>query len=265
MMIGLLFIGAGILAGLVAGLFGLGGGAVVVPILTFVLPQVAQFPQQQVIKSAIATSFAIMLVTTINSVRTHHCKGAIQWPIVWRMLPLLLLGVWAGSVVVVWAQSQWIQGLFAGFLALIGVNLICKRPAAAPKAAEPFNRAYFHSSAGGIGLLCGVLGIGGGSLNTPNLHWRGLPMIQAIATAAAAGWPIALVGTVSLAWAQPQPPLPHALGYVYLPAVAGIGVTSVYCSGLGAKLAHRLPEALLKPLFGWVLLGVSVKLALGAD
>ncbi|HWV14684.1 MAG TPA: sulfite exporter TauE/SafE family protein [Cellvibrio sp.] len=257
-MIWIVFILAGIAAGLFSGLLGVGGGTVIVPVLILVLSYAAGFPPDMIIKAAIATSFATMVFTTLNSVRVHHLKRAVRWDLVYKMLPGLLMGTLAGSLMVHSGESYILQLLFALFILFIGIRMLLKRKVNVPQ--QELNLRFFHSSMLATGFLSGLFGIGGGTFNVPNLHRRGLTTIKAIATAATVGWPIAVVGCLVLLLKEPAKEIPLAIGYVYLPAFVGITVTSIFFSGLGARLAHRLPDHLLKTLFAVFLVIVGVRL-----
>ncbi len=261
-MIWIVFLAVGVAAGLISGLLGVGGGTVVVPVLVIVLSATTHVPANLVIKVAVATSFLSMVFTTLNSVRTHHIRGTVRWSLVYKMLPGLLIGTFMGGMMVHLGDSYWLQRLFAIFTLGIGINMLIPRPAHTLEKTG-FNSRLFHTTSLTIGTLSGLFGIGGGTFNVPNLHKRGLGMIQSIATSAAAGWPIAIMGALTLTINQPNQPIPQSFGYIYLPAFVGMTITSVVFSGLGAKLAYQLPTPLLKKIFAIFLVLVGLRMLTG--
>lgn len=262
-MIWFVFLIIGIVAGFVSGLLGVGGGTVIVPVLVLALPALTLVPSSIVIKVAIATSFAVMVISTINSIRQHHKKSAVSWSIVMKMLPWLMAGTLAGGVLVHYFDAVWIQYFFAFFIFFTGLNMLFDKKKKPAEEANNVNTRGLGITSLVIGGLSGILGIGGGTFNVPHLKKRGLPIVNAIATSAAAGWPIALMGCLSLIVLQPEEVFPNALGYVYIPAFIGISITSVVMAGVGAKVAHKLPTNWLKTLFSMFLMIVGCQMALG--
>ncbi|MXS86543.1 sulfite exporter TauE/SafE family protein [Nitrosomonas sp. HPC101] len=251
----------GACAGVFAGLFGIGGGMIIVPILVYSFA-LQGFNPDVLTHMAVGTSLATIVFTSANSVRTHHKLGAVHWPMVLWMT----IGIVVGSVLGAWTASSLSGPVLQK---IIGIFAICMAVQMAfdlkPKASmgEPSKPAL--SAAGGvIGWASAIFGIGGGSLTVPFLTWRSVPIRQAVATSAACGMPIALLGAISFiitGWAAEG--LPElSLGYVYLPALVGIALTSVFFAGFGARLAHRLPQRLLKRLFALMLVTVGINFLL---
>lgn len=244
-------------AGLLAGLFGIGGGIVIVPVL--VLSFTAQGVDASVLTHlAVGTSLATIVFTSINSVLAHHRKGAVQWPTAFWMSVGILLGVWLGSLTAAAIKGPILQKIIGIFAVLMAVQMALEL---APKASRTLPGP---KGLGGVGVVIGwasaIFGIGGGSLTVPYLTWRSMPIQQAVATAAACGFPIALAGALSFMWVGwSEPGLPSwSLGFVYLPAVLGIALTSMYTARWGANLAHRLPPRQLKRLFALLLASVGL-------
>lgn len=254
-----LLTGAG--AGLLAGLFGVGGGLVMVPALALVLPTQG-VPAAVTMQVAVATSLAVIGLTAMSSMWSHHRHGAVLWPVFRTMS----VGLVAGSVSGAFIADQ----LASRTLALIvgvGALLVALQMAleAKPRAAQPLPGAPGLVSVGAvIGLLSALVGIGGGSLTVPFLSWRSVGIRQAVGTSAACGLPIAWAGAfgfVIAGWDRPDLPEPH-LGYVSLQGFAGLAVASVLCAPLGARLAHRLPPRQLKRAFAALLSVVGLKMLL---
>ncbi len=253
---------AGALAGLVAGLFGLGGGVVLVPVLLFLFARQG-FPPQCIPIAAVATSLATVVVTAAASVWAHQRLGSLDWNAVGRLLPGIVLGSMFGAWLAERLPGGWLKTLFAVYLLVVAGQMI-RRWQPEPGAAQP--RSWIMLGAGGaIGTLSAMLGIGGGTLTVPFLIRCACPMRVAVAVSTACGLPIALAGTLSytvLSWDAPDLP-PGSIGYVYLPAFFGIVATSILTAPFGARLAHRLSAEVLKRLFAGVLVLISLKILYG--
>ena len=255
----LVYPAAGALAGVLAGLFGVGGGAVIVPILIFLFKAQSLAPEV-IAKLAIGTSFATIVVTAMSAVHSHHRRGNVDWAIVRTMSPGLVIGVVLGAIVATdlnGAVLEWLVGLF---LALIGLQMLFSL---APQASGPMPpRPIQLAAGGGIGFASAFFGIAGGSMTVPFLSACSQPMRRAVATSAACGIPIAVFGAASyLLRGQSDPALPAlSLGYVYLPAMLGIAIASLPCAQLGARMASHFPERLMKRCFAIMLLIVAAQL-----
>lgn len=253
---------AGALAGLVAGLFGLGGGVVLVPALWFLFAWQG-FPPQFIPVAAVATSLATIVVTAVASVWTHLRLGSLDWNAVGRLLPGVVLGSMFGAWLAERLPGDWLKTLFAVYLLVVAGQMIWRwQPK--PGAAQP--RSWIMLGAGGaIGTLSAMLGIGGGTLTVPFLVRCAFPMRVAVAVSSACGLPIALAGTLGyavLGWDAPNLP-PGSIGYVYLPAFFSIVATSILTAPLGAWLAYRLSAEVLKCLFALGLVLISLKILYG--
>lgn len=252
----------GAIAGVLAGLLGVGGGIVIVPALIFVF-RWQGFSETLLTHMAVGTSLATILFTSLGSIRQHHQANAVRWSIIGYLALGLVFGAMAGAWFADTLKGRVIQILFALFALLIAWQMLRgAKPAPARQLPGPMGLA----GAGGIiGFASAIFGIGGGSLTVPFLTWCNIRIQEAIGTSAACGFPIALAGTLAFAWtgwgALGLPQL--SLGYVYLPALMGIALTSVLFAQWGAKLAHRLPAATLKKVFALLLAGVSIKLIVG--
>lgn len=252
-----LYLVLGACAGVLAGLFGVGGGMIIVPVLVFSFTAHG-FDPNTLTHLAVGTSLATIIFTSINSVREHHRRGAVRWPVFAWMAVGILLGAGLGSLTAAAIQGPLLQkiiGVFAILVALqMGLDL-------KPKASRDVPGKPGLTLAGVvIGWASAIFGIGGGSLTVPFLTWRSVPIQQAVATSAACGLPIAAASALSfmlLGWNDPHLP-PYSLGFVYLPALVGIAVTSMFFARFGARLAHRLSPRLLKRLFALLLLAVGL-------
>ncbi|NQD96741.1 sulfite exporter TauE/SafE family protein, partial [Pseudomonas sp. CrR25] len=247
----------GAAAGVLAGLFGVGGGLIIVPVL--VLSFAAQGVEPAVLTHlAVGTSLATIIFTSINSVWEHQRKGAVRWSVfIWMALGILL-GAALGAATAATIQGELLQKIIGVFAIVISLQMALDLR---PRASRDVPGKPGLTLAGAvIGWASAIFGIGGGSLSVPFLSWRSVPMQQAVATSAACGLPIALSGALSfiwLGWDNPQLPA-WSLGFIYLPALAGIALTSMFFARFGARLAHRLPPRVLKRLFALLLFSVGL-------
>ncbi len=258
----LLYLGAGAFAGVLAGLFGIGGGMVIVPVLIFSFMAHGVSPEV-LTHMAIATSLASIVFTSLSSVRTHHLAGAIDWPLVANMVVGIVVGTTAGVVLISGVPGYVLENLIGVFSLLLAVKMFTgwNPPGGSD---EPPGRVNLFTAGSLIGFGSSWFGIGGGTFTVPYLTWMRINMRQAVATSAACGIPVALTATVNNVWTGwDNPHLPQwSTGYVYWPAVLGIAITSVPFARVGAKLAHRLDTRLLTQLFAVLLCVVGVRFLL---
>ncbi len=259
----LVFAIVGILAGLIAGLFGLGGGVVMVPAMIYTFAALA-FPEAVSTHLAVGTSLACIVVTSTIASWTHWQKGAIDKALLLPLVPGVIVGAWLGGVLAAGLEGSQLQFAFGVFLVFVAITML-KRGG---EHERPLPPAWLLSSvAVVIGTVSSLFGVGGGSMTVPFLRHCGVVMARAVATSSALGLPIALSGALSYivqGWGQSDLPA-GAVGYLYLPAFAGLVVCSAPASRLGAKLAHRLPAARLQQAFAVILLLVAVQLLISAD
>lgn len=248
----LLYIGLGVFAGVAAGLFGIGGGLLIVPALAAIFTYLG-FDQTAIMHLAIGTSLASIIFTSISSVLAHHKKGAVMWPTVFKLAPGILIGATAGGLIADYIPTkglQWFFGIFELYVA-IQMTFNFKPEPSRQLPATPGTLA----SGGIIGMISSLVGIGGGTLTVPFLMWCNTTIHKAIATSAACGLPIALAGTLGFVisgWGEANLP-EQVIGFVHLPSLLGIVCASVLFAPLGAKLAHALPVQQLKRSFAVLL------------
>lgn len=260
----LIFAATGAAAGVLAGLFGVGGGLIMVPALAFVLP-LRGAPPTVIMQMAIGTSLAVIAVTSLSSTRAHHRRGGVRWDVIRAFAPGLALGALAGAFVAHGLKGRTLEVIVGCGAIAIATHMLLGKPRALPaSAAQSPATGELLAVGAGIGLLSSLVGIGGGSLTVPYLTARKLPMTQAVGTAAAGGIPIAwggATGFVSSGWAVAGIPGLH-LGYISLEAFAGLALFSVLTAPLGAKLAHSLPALTLKRCFAALLISVGLLMLL---
>lgn len=252
-----MLVGAG--AGFLAGLFGIGGGLVIVPALVVIFKRHA-FAEDSIMLMALATSLASIILTSWFSARAHHRLNAVLWPYVFRLAPGIVLGTVLGTVFAERLASNTLKWIFCGFLLWVALQMTFK---VKPKASSGTRARALDVFAGvAIGFMSALVGIGGGSLSVPYLVSGQVPMKNAVAVSSACGLPIALAGTAGyafLGWHLAGLPA-WSVGYVYLPAFLGIVTLSVVTAPLGAKLAHSLPTQKLKQYFSILLLFAGLKM-----
>jgi len=234
---------------------------VIVPALAWIFSSTG-YPGAALMHAAVGTSLATIVVTSISSVISHHRRGAVRWRLLARVVPGLLAGAVLGAAAADHLPTTGLEIFFGCFAILLALQFVLV-PRPAPHRDLP-GRAGLLASGAVIGLVSTLVGIGGGNLMVPFLTWCNVAIRNAVATAAAGGLPIALVGSTGFVIAGlDAPDLPAwSGGYVYWPAVAGITVTSVCFAPLGAKLAHTLPGPVLKRVFAVFLAAVGVRMLL---
>ncbi len=260
----LLYALAGIFAGLVAGLFGVGGGLIIVPTLIVVF-EAREFNPELIVHLAVGTSLASIVFTSLSSVRAHHRHGAVLWPWVGKLALGILPGAWLGAVLASLLPAEWLGRLFGLFELAVAARMILDHTPAPGLAAPPPGGGELALAGGLIGGFSALLGIGGGTLTVPYLVWRRVAMPNAVAISAACGLPIALAGALGFmitGWNLAELP-PMSSGFIYWPALLGVMIFSMACAPLGARLAHHLPPALLKKLFAALLGGLGLKMLFG--
>lgn len=249
----------GAVVGFFAGLLGVGGGGIMVPMLTTLF--LAQgFPLAQVVHMALGTSMAAIVMTSVSSLRAHHRHGAVRWDVVRRITPGILLGTFGGTFIASRVDTAGLAVFFVVFMGYVSIQMLLNIK---PKPTRELPGTAGMSAAGLlIGGVSALVAIGGGSLSVPFMTWCNVKVQNAIGTSAAIGLPIALAGTVGYlvnGWnAVGTPPL--TLGYVYLPALVFVSLVSMATAPYGARLAHRLPVATLKKVFAGVLMLLCAKM-----
>lgn len=258
MMEWLSYAGAGTIAGLVAGLFGVGGGLVIVPILLMVFSWQHMSPDVA-IHVAIGTSLMTITITSLSSISAHHRYGNTDWATVKLLAPGLILGSLAGAVIASSLSSAWLQNVFAVFALLMAIRLWLPKPTVISD--RLMGRKALSSYGVGAGVVSAMVGIGGGSLVVPYLVMAGQQVQRAVGTAAACGFPIAFSGVIGFMLMGTQVhhiSAPWQTGFVHWQAFAGIIVTSVFMAPLGAKLAQHLPSRHLSQLFSLLLFTIGL-------
>ncbi len=253
------FLLGGAVAGVFAGLLGVGGGIIIVPLLSLLLPLTGVTPEY-VHHMALGTSLATIMVTSISSAKAHNSRGAVRWDIFKAITPGILVGTFVGGIVAAHIPTSYLKGVFVIFLYLVACEMLFAKK---PQGARQLPGTLGVSGVGsGIGLLSSFVGIGGGTISVPFMTYCSVPMHTAVGTSAAIGFPIAVAGTLGyIVGGYNELGINFFnLGYVHLIAFGGIAVASFFTAPLGAKLAHSLPVPVLKRFFAVFLLCVATRM-----
>jgi len=253
------FLLLGSVAGFMAGLLGIGGGGIMVPVLSSIFLQQGM-AAENVVHLALGTSMASIIMTSISSMRSHHAKRGVIWKIVKKMSPGIIIGTFLATFVAAYASSAHLSVFFAIFMAFVSLQMfINKRPKAHRQLAG--NTGLFVAGSG-IGAISALVSIGGGSITVPYLTWQNIEIKKAIGTSAAIGLPISIAGTLGYlinGWGQSSF-ADYTLGFVYVPAVVLISVASYFTAPYGVKSVHQLPITMIKKIFAVLLIILSLKM-----
>ena len=249
----------GAIAGFLGGMFGIGGGTILVPVL-LILFEAQHFPAEHSMHLALGSSMAVILFTSIASMRKHHQHGAVNWQVVCRITPGILLGTSIGSLVAARISPFFLTLFFALFVLFAASQILLD---VQPHASRQLPGIAGMTLTGTLtGWLSTLVSVGGGTITVPFLIWCNFPVRHAIGTASAIGFPIAVGGTIGyILTGMHTTGLPDSsLGYVYLPAMLGCAFVSIITAPIGAKTAHRTNVVVLRKLFAVLLIGLAAKL-----
>jgi uncharacterized membrane protein YfcA len=254
----IIFLAIGVVAGFTAGLFGVGGGLIIVPLLYVVFTQMG-FDPGVIMHMALGTSLATIIVTSISSLMAHHKNGAVIWSVFKNLAPGLVIGSFLGAGIaglLSGAHLQLIIGVFAIWVAY-QMFVGAKKGVDQNKVLPSTTKQVFAGT--GIGVASAIFGIGGGSLTVPYLNHYGVVMQKSVGTSAACGLPIAIAGALGfmLFGMKAQVNVPNTIGFVHIYAFLGISIMSFLTAKLGAKVAHALSPSALKKCFAVLLFSVG--------
>lgn len=254
------YIGLGLFAGFFAGMLGIGGGLVMVPLLTMMFAAQESFPPGEVLHLALGTSIATILFTSLSSLHAHHQHDAVLWKVVLQITPGILFGSLLGTLFASNVPAKPLALFFTCFVCFVALQMILDLKPKASRELPGIGGVFAVGT--GIGAVSALVAIGGGSLTVPFLTWCNVRVQKAIGTSAAIGFPIAVGGSLGYiynGWGRADLP-PWSLGFVYLPALVWLVPSSMLIAPLGARLAHRLPVATLKRIFACVLIALAAKM-----
>lgn len=249
----------GLAGGVLAGMLGVGGGIIIVPMLEFLL-QYADVPAGARMHVAVATSLATIIPTSVSSSRAHYKRGAVDLPLARAWGLAVFAGATLGSLLAARANTHWLTAVFGGVALLVGLKLLL--PLDHLRLADSTPRGPGGKLiAALIGAVSSVMGIGGGTLAVPTLTLTGETIHRAVATSALFGLLISVPGTLVFLLARPTTPLPPlTVGYVSLIGVILIAPGSWFAAPFGARLAHAMSKRRLSQFFGAFLLLVALRM-----
>lgn len=257
----LLYLVLGALAGFMAGLLGVGGGGILVPLLTFAFSW-QTISVENSVHLALGTSLSCMIVSTAASMRAHARHGAVDWRIVAGMAPGIIVGAFLATQIAAYLDATWVALCFALFMALVALQIFLDwhpRPSQ-----TPMTVGGLLVAGTGIGSASALAAIGGGFFTFTYLSYMNVDTKKAIGTAAAIGFPVAITGTLGYlisGWSETQS-ASHTLGFIHVPAFLAISSVSFVAAPLGARYAHRLPAVTLKKIFAVIALTLSIAMLL---
>lgn len=250
-------VGAG--AGLLSGLFGVGGGIITVPAL-FTLFTSMGYERELAMHMALGTSLALIVPTGISSARSHYRRGSVDRDVMRQLVGSMIAGALLGGVVAHFVKGSILTLMFGGFSGMIALFMLQgSKGLALVKQLPSGNRK--HLLGGGVGMLSAMLGVGGGTMNVPTLLACGYPMTVAVGTGAALGIFISLPGAISYVltgWGH-EGLAPYSLGYVNLLALGLMAPLSILTAPVGSYLSHTLPQLWLRRGFAVLMLVISAK------
>ncbi|MBE1301690.1 MAG: TSUP family transporter [Alteromonadaceae bacterium] len=251
---------SGVFAGLLAGLLGVGGGIVIVPVLYFLFQSFGVSASSAMV-IATATSLATIIPTSLSSIKAHNGKGNVDFILLKRWAPFILLGVLAGSYLVTRVEGKWFTLLFAVIASLSALNMLFRTNKSTLYKSLP-GSAGQAGIGSGIGFFSSMVGIGGGTLSVPILTACNYPAHKAVGTAAAIGLIISLPGALTMLIVGQTPADAPAMTYglVNVAALICIVPLTVLFAPVGAKLAARLDATMLKKVFAVVLIITSLRM-----
>lgn len=258
--IGFLILGA--VAGFLAGLFGIGGGMIIVPTLVYLLPKLG-VPDHLLMSIALGTSFSTIVFTTFSAAQRHNKLGNVEWSVVRYFVPALMIAVFISGLVVSDLPKNVMMKIFAVMVLYMALKMLLSLK---PKNTEtkPLTTQSMLVAGGVIGALSSLAGIAGGAFIVPFLNGRGVELKKAIGTSSLCGCLLGFAATISFilsGFNTPDLP-PYSVGYVYLPALFGIAITSIFTSKLGASAANVLPVPILKRAFAVMLICIALNMFL---
>ncbi len=251
----------GAVAGILAGLLGVGGGIVIVPMLSVTFAM-QNLPHELIMHLALGTSMASIIFTSFSSAMAHNGRQSVLWNLVKIITPSIILGTFFGSFIASKIPTRYLQLFFALFLLVVAFQMFFgKNPKANRQLPDSLGISLFGAV---IGIISSLVGIGGGTVSVPFMVFHNVELRKAIGTSSAIGIPIAVAGAAGyLINGLSNPDLPeYSLGYIYLPALFGLVLFSSLTSPVGAKLTHSLPVHRIKKCFAFLLLVVSIKMFL---
>lgn len=255
----LVYVAIGAFIGFFSGMLGMGGGGIQVPLTTMAFAAQG-FPREHMLHVALGTAMATVIFTSISSLRAHHRHGKVNWDVLRRLVPGIVVGTALGTLLARHIPTFPLAVIFVVFVLYMASSMLFNwKPKPTRRLPGP---AGVFAAGAVIGVCSALAAMGGGTLTIPFLVFCNVPFHMAIGTASAVGFPIAVVGSIGYlvnGWGTVGLPA-HSLGYVYLPALLGFTVGSMVLAPFGARLAHRTSERTLKRVFAVVIGALGLKM-----
>lgn len=259
-----LLLSLGAFAGLMAGLLGIGGGIIVVPGLAIIFRQMG-VPTDVLMHFAAGTSLCIMIFTAITSASSHHRYGNIDWELLKKMVWGAAIGAIIGAVIARLLPSHGLAIVFGLFLIFTGIKMLLPKPHQHQEVAHQVTPKRARIFGGLVGVPSGMLGVGGGMFTVPLLTHYGVNIKKATGVSAALTFPISIVGSATfLILGLGGPHVPWSTGYINWLAVLEVAPLSMLLAPVGARLTKVLPAAILRRIFGVLILLISLQMLWGA-
>ncbi len=257
-----LYLLLGTFSGYLAGLFGIGGGIIIIPVFFYIFRSFVGVPEEALAHTVLGSSLGVIVFSSLASAYSHHKKKAVIWDLIKVIAPSICLGSALGALTASYITSSTLQGLVAIFLIAVSIQMAFQFPPPLQNPKTSFVGPIIVGS--GIGWLSGIFGIGGGVFSVPYFYHRGLQMTQAIGSSAACGIPIAISGSISYMFVGSSLSyLPeYSIGYVYLPGAIVVGLASALSASVGVKAAHRIKQKKLRKAFALLLMLMGLNLLL---
>jgi uncharacterized membrane protein YfcA len=255
----LVYLTLGAFVGFMAGLLGVGGGGILVPLLVTIFSYQG-LGEESVVHLALGTSLACMIISSSSSIYAHASRGTVVWKVVYGMAPGIIIGAFLVTHFAADVNSTYIAVFFALFMALVAAQMFVNWKPKPSQAPTKLQGLFIAGTS--IGSISALAAVGGGFLAVTYLSYKNIDMKKAVGTSAAIGFPIAIAGTVGYMMSGWSKTLndPNTFGYVYLPAFVVISIASFFAAPLGANYSANLPERQLKKIFAIVSLLLSVKM-----
>ncbi len=250
----------GAFTGLLAGLFGVGGGMILTPFLTMLLSLTGQFPPETIVHIALATSMGTIVFTSASSFRAHAQHGAVEWKAFYTLMPGIILGGLLGAQITGALPTFWIALIFTIFVTLSATKIfVTKKQTKTRDLPTPLGLTAWGT---GIGTVAAIVGAGGGFMIVPFLTWCRVSIHTAIGTSAALGLPVSIAGTLGYIWAGLNRPelegISGLIGFIYWPALIAVALCSIFTAPLGASIAHKMESRRLRQCFAVLLYSLGV-------
>ncbi|MFN7086010.1 MAG: sulfite exporter TauE/SafE family protein [Burkholderiales bacterium] len=255
------YLALGAFVGFFSGLLGIGGGAAMVPVLAFIF-SAKQFAPAHVVHLALGTAISTIAFTSVASVLSHHRHRAVNWRNVSRIAPGIFAGTFGGALLAGYMELRALSLIFTVLIYYLSAQMLFDRKPVPGRTVSGWSGLWLAAAA--IGVVSSLTATGGAALVVAYLTKRGVRIHEAIGTAAAVGWPLAMAGAIGyvVSGLRATGLPPYSFGYVYLPAVLGIVLASVATAPLGARIAHRTPGRTLRKVFALVLFVLATSMFL---